>query len=276
MKSESKDFLQRLDHTCAWLRERMTEAPETAIILGTGLGELVHDTEIIQSWAYREIPHFPIATAESHAGKLHLARWQGKAIWLFQGRFHHYEGYDMQSVSYPVRVSGRMGVKNLLISNISGALNPAYQISDLVAIEDHINLQTQNPLTGPNHDELGPRWPDMLDAYDPELRKQALDFAAKEGIPLHSGVYVSVPGPNLETPAEYRFLARIGADCVGMSTVPEVIVARHMGLRVFAVSAISDLGYGQIQKTKLEELLHAAAVAQPRITAIFRHLVAGL
>jgi len=265
--------MKNLQETVQWLLERCPETPQFGIILGTGLGNMVDETEILVSFDYTEIPHFPVATAESHAGKLHLVSWQGKICMVLQGRFHHYEGYSMQQVTYPVRVLKLLGVHTLLISNISGALNSDYQLADLVAIEDHINLHTENPLTGPNLKELGPRWPDMHDAYDPELLQKAMDFSFKEGIPMRRGIYVSVPGPNLETPAEYRYLARTGADCVGMSTVPEVIVARHMSLRVFAISAISDIAYGKIKPANIESLLSAAEKAQPQMTAVFRHLI---
>jgi purine-nucleoside phosphorylase len=256
-----------------WIRARCDLSPQTGIILGTGLGDLVHETKIICCFDYRDIPHFPIATAESHAGKLYVAEWKNKICVIAQGRFHYYEGYSMQQVVYPVRVMKMLGISNLLISNISGGINPEYQLADLVCIEDHIDLQPANPLTGPNLSEFGSRWPDMFQAYDPEMRIAALSFASENGIRMHSGVYASVSGPNLETPAEYRYLSRIGADCVGMSTVPEVIAARHMGLRTFAISAISDICYGEIKPANISSLLKAAAEAQPHMTAVFGHLI---
>lgn len=259
--------------TAEWLRSRISVLPQFGIILGTGLGRLVEETTILHSFDYREIPHFPLATAETHAGKLHLVRWQGKTGLIAQGRFHYYEGYSMQQVAYPVRVMKLLGVNHLFISNISGGINPSYQLADLVCIADHINLQPSNPLIGKNIPEFGPRWPDMLHAYDPAFRKEALDFAQSSGIRLHSGVYASVPGPALETPAEYRYLATLGADCVGMSTVPEVIAARHAGMRVFALSAISDICYGDIKAADITSLLKAASDAQPGMTAVFRELV---
>jgi purine-nucleoside phosphorylase len=259
-----------------YINSGFSRTPEFGIILGTGLGDLVSETRIIRSFDYREIPHFPLATAESHAGKLHLVEWEGRTGIIAQGRFHFYEGYSMQQVVYPVRVMKLLGVENLLISNISGGINADYQLADLVCIEDHINLQPSNPLIGPNLPEFGPRWPDMLHAYDPEWRKSAMVFASQNNIRMHSGVYASVPGPNLETPAEYRYLARIGADCVGMSTVPEVIAARHAGMRVLALSAISDICYGEIHPADIQKLLQAASEAQPKMTAVFRHLVRSL
>jgi purine-nucleoside phosphorylase len=265
--------IEHFQESVNWIRARCDLSPQTGIILGTGLGDLVHETKIICCFDYRDIPHFPIATAESHAGKLYVAEWKNKICVIAQGRFHYYEGYSMQQVVYPVRVMKMLGISNLLISNISGGINPEYQLADLVCIEDHIDLQSANPLTGPNLSEFGSRWPDMFQAYDPEMRIAALSFASENGIRMHSGVYVSVSGPNLETPAEYRFLARIGADCVGMSTVPEVIAARHMGLRTFAISAISDICYGEIKPANISSLLKAAAEAQPHMTAVFGHLI---
>lgn len=262
--------------TADWLLKSIPKQPDFAIILGTGLGELVKETNILRSFEYHEIPNFPIATAESHAGKLHLVEWQGKTGLIAQGRFHYYEGYNMQQVVYPVRIMKLLGINHLFISNISGGINPAYQLADLVCIEDHINLQPSNPLIGKNLPEFGPRWPDMLHAYDADWRREAIRFAESSGIRLHSGVYASVPGPALETPAEYRYLARIGADCVGMSTVPEVIAARHAGMRVFALSAISDVCHGEIKPASLEGLLKAAEEAQPAMTAIFRQLLQNM
>jgi purine-nucleoside phosphorylase len=256
-----------------WCRQWFSEKLDFGIILGTGLGNLVAETRVLHSFDYAAIPYFPLATAESHAGKWHVVEWEGKTGIVAQGRFHFYEGYSMQQVVYPVRVMKLLGIDKLLISNISGGINPDYQLADLVCIEDHVNLQPGNPLIGPNLPQFGPRWPDMLDAYDPEWRKLAMAFASQNDIRLHPGVYASVSGPNLETPAEYRYLSRIGADCVGMSTVPEVIAARHAGMRVFALSAISDICYGELHPANIENLLKAAAEAQPKMTAIFRHLV---
>jgi purine-nucleoside phosphorylase len=264
-----EEFLETIN----WLKERAEFQPEFGIILGTGLGGMVQKLEIIHSFNYADIPNFPLATAETHAGKLHFAIWAGKKLVVAQGRFHHYEGYNMKQVTYPVRIMKMLGIHTLLISNISGGLNPDYQLSDLVAIEDHINLHVENPLTGPNLKELGPRWPDMHEPYNQELLEKAVEFSKSAGIKIHSGVYASVPGPNLETRAEYKYLARIGADCVGMSTVPEVIVAAHMELRTFAVSAISDICYGKIQKANIEQLLQAASESEPKMIQLFQHLI---
>lgn len=268
--------IERYRETAAWLKDQISVQPSFGIVLGTGLGDLIKETRVLHSFDYAAIPHFPLATAESHAGKWHLVEWEGRFGIVAQGRFHYYEGYSMQQVVYPVRIMKMLGVENLFISNISGGINQDYRLADLVCLEDHLNLLPENPLTGPNLPEFGPRWPDMLHAYDPAWRNSALEFARANGIRMHSGVYASVPGPNLETPAEYRYLARIGADCVGMSTVPEVIAARHAGMRVFAVSAVSDICYGDIHPANVESLLRAASEAQPKMTAVFRHLIGNL
>jgi len=265
--------MKEFQETIQWLRQHSDFQPEFGIILGTGLGRMVEQLEILASYDYSEIPNFPIATAETHAGKLHFAHWAGKKIVVAQGRFHHYEGYNLRQVTFPVRIMKLLGITTLLVSNISGALNPDFQLSDIVIIEDHINLQTENPLTGSNLSEFGPRWPDMSEPYDQNLIQSAMDYAKKSGIVAHRGVYVSVPGPNLETRAEYRYLSRIGADCVGMSTVPEVIVARHMSLRTFAISAISDICYGKIERANIDLLLEAANQAEPKMVQIFKHIV---
>jgi len=266
--------MNQLKEALAYIQSRTDLAPQIGIILGTGLGNLVNHIDITCSIDYKDIPHFPISTVETHSGKLIFGHLEGKAIVAMQGRFHFYEGYSMQQVTYPVRVMKLLGIEKLLISNIAGGINPNYELADLMIIEDHINLQPDNPLLGINIDELGPRWPDMFEAYDRNMIDSALKFGKEQAIPMHEGVYVSVVGPNLETRAEYRYLARIGADAVGMSTVPEVIVARHMNIPVFAVSVISDLCYAPLLKpANILELLEAADTAQPRLTALFSMLV---
>ncbi len=263
----------QLSSTLAHIRAQTQAVPKTGIILGTGLGQLVDEMEIDLSLDYRDLPHWPIATAESHAGKLHFGKLNGVEVVVAQGRFHYYEGYTMQQVTYPVRVMKLLGTQCLLMSNISGALNPAFQLGDMIGVEDHINLHYENPLTGPNLDTLGPRWPNMDQPYDRHLLARAEAFCLGQGYPFRRGVYISTPGPNLETPAEYRYLRLIGGDCVGMSTVPEVIVARHMGLPTFVLSIISDLGYGEIKPVSIEQLLAVAAETQPKMTEIFKHIV---
>lgn len=257
-----------------FIRERCADVCETGIILGTGLGDLVHKVETECSFDYSEIPHFPVSTVETHKGKLVIGRLEGKRVVVMQGRFHYYEGYSMEQVTYPVRVMKLLGVKTLLVSNIAGGINPAYELGDLMVIEDHINLLPENPLRGRNNDNWGPRWPDMFEPYDRKMIDRAIAFGKEKGYRIHEGVYASVPGPNLETRAEYRFLDRIGADAVGMSTVPEILVAVHMGIRCFAVSIISDLCYPpKLKRADIEELLAAAASAQPATIAIFCHLI---
>ena len=251
--------------------------PDTGIILGTGLGTLANEVEVEYEISYANIPHFPVPTVESHAGRLLLGRLGGQRVAVLQGRFHYYEGYSMEQVVMPVRVMKLLGIKQLFISNAAGGLHPDYQLSDLMLIEDHINLQPHNPLIGKNLDELGPRFPDMFAAYDPALLTRAETAAARLGLSakLRRGVYVSVPGPMLETAAEYKFLRLIGADAVGMSTVPEVIAARHLDLPVLAVSVITDLcAPAHLKPVVIQEILAAAAAAEPPLSALIKALLA--
>lgn len=248
--------------------------PEIGIILGTGLGGLVDDIEIHHQLMYSNIPDFPISTLEFHSGKLIFGILSGKKVVAMQGRLHYYEGYDMKQITFPVRVMKLLGIKKLFVSNASGALNPTYKKGDLMVIEDHINMQTDNPLRGRNDDALGPRFPDMSEPYNKDLIVRALAIAKKNNITCHSGVYVSVNGPNLETRAEYRFLRNIGADAVGMSTVPEVIVANHMSLPVFAISVLTDEGFPETLKAvSLEEIIKTAQEAEPKMTKILKDLI---
>jgi len=253
--------------------------PVTGIILGTGLGALAKEVEVQYEISYADIPNFPVSTVESHAGRLLLGTLAGQPVAVLQGRFHYYEGYTMPQVVLPVRVMKLLGIKQLFVSNAAGGLNPEFGMSDLMLIDDHINLLPTNPLIGPNLDELGPRFPDMYAAYDAGLlaRARAAAEALGQGATTRRGVYVACPGPMLETPAEYRYLRIIGGDAVGMSTVPEVIAARHLGLPVLAVSVITDLCYpGQLKPVQLPEILAAAALAEPRLTALMKAmLVAG-
>ncbi|MCC5921538.1 MAG: purine-nucleoside phosphorylase [Cyclobacteriaceae bacterium] len=265
---------EKIDEAVAFLHSKTQIKPITGIILGTGLGALAREIDVETDISYEDIPHFPLSTVESHSGKLTFGHLEGKPVVVMQGRFHYYEGYSMQQLTFPVRVMKLLGIEKLLISNASGGLNPGYAISDLMIISDHINLLPENPLTGKNDPELGVRFPDMSDAYSPKLIAQAEAFAEKEGIKLQKGVYVAVSGPNLETPAEYKYLRIIGGDAVGMSTVPENIVARHMGLECFAISVITDLGVeGKIKKVSLQDVVDAANKAEPLMTKIFKHLV---
>jgi purine-nucleoside phosphorylase len=252
--------------------------PTTGIILGTGLGALAKEVDVQYEISYADIPHFPVSTVESHAGRLLLGTLGGVAVAVLQGRFHYYEGYSMQQVAMPVRVLKLLGIGQMFISNAAGGLNPEFSISDLMLIDDHINLLPGNPLIGPNEAKLGPRFPDMYAAYDPALltRARAAAVALGQNATTQRGVYAAVPGPMLETPAEYRYLRTIGADAVGMSTVPEVIAARHLGLPVLAVSVITDLCYpGQLKPVQLPEILAAAAAAEPRLTALMKAVLAA-
>ena len=266
--------LAQIQETANFISSRTNIRPQFGIILGTGLGALIDHIDIKDVIPYQEIPHFPVSTVESHSGKLIFGTLSGKPVVAMQGRFHYYEGYNMQQVTFPVRVMKLLGIERLLVSNAAGGLNPNYKISDVMIINDHINLLPENPLTGKNIDELGVRFPDMLEPYHKEMREKALEIAKQNNIPAHEGVYVSVSGPNLETPAEYKFLRIIGADAVGMSTVPEVIVARQMNLPVFAISVITDLCFeGNLKALTLEEVIAAAQKAEPHVIHLMRELV---
>jgi purine-nucleoside phosphorylase len=269
---------QSLTEAAAYIQAQSNNfQPTTGIILGTGLGALAQEVEVAHSISYADIPHFPVSTVESHAGRLLLGTLGGHAVAVLQGRFHYYEGYTMEQVAMPVRVLKLLGISQLFISNAAGGLNPEFGISDLMLIDDHLNLLPGNPLIGPNDPELGPRFPDMYAPYDAALltRARAAAEALGQSATTQRGVYAACPGPMLETPAEYRYLRTIGADAVGMSTVPEVIAARHLGLPVLAVSVITDLCYpGQLKPVVLSEILAAAAVAEPRLTALIKKLLA--
>ncbi len=266
-------MFEKLQQTVDYLKQNTTFSPEIGIILGTGLGGLVEDIEIIHTFGYEEIPNFPVSTVHGHQGRLIFGRLSGRNIVAMQGRFHYYEGYSMQEVTFPVRVMKWLGVRLLIVSNASGGLSPDFAIGDLMFIRDHINLMP-NPLLGPNDDRLGPRFPDMSESYDHKVLQLAQKVARRAGIRVHEGVYVAVTGPTYETPAEYHFIHVIGGDAVGMSTVPEVIVARQMGLPVFAVSVISDLGVkGKIVEISHEEVIEAAKGAQPKLKTIIYELL---
>ena len=237
--------------------------PEWGIILGTGLGRLTNEIEIDHVLEYKDIPDFPVSTVESHKGRLIFGRLSGRKLVAMQGRFHFYEGYTMQQITFPVRVMKALGIQRLVVSNASGGLNPCYEVGDLMIINDHINL-LPNPLIGANDDSLGPRFPDMSEPYDRRMIAAAVDISERIGICYHLGCYVALSGPTLETPAEYRYIRTIGGDAVGMSTVPEVIVARHMSIPCFAVSIITDLGVeGKIKAVSIEDVINAANAAEP-------------
>lgn len=249
--------------------------PEFGVILGTGLGKLVNEIEIEHQMMYSNIPNFPISTVEFHSGKLIFGTLNGRKVVAMQGRLHYYEGYDMPEITFPVRVMKVLGIQKLFVSNASGSLNPDIKKGDIGIIEDHINLLPDNPLRGSNDEDFGPRFPDMSQPYNFKMIEQALDIAAKLHVRAHKVVYVSAPGPNLETRAEYRYMRIIGGDIVGMSTVPEVIVANHMGLPVFAISVITDEGFHpDLRPVSLKEIVEVATQAEPKMTSILKELIA--
>jgi purine-nucleoside phosphorylase len=270
-------IIEKISQTTRFLEEKGFTGASTAIVLGTGLGSFIDRVEVIQQISYNEIPHFPTSTVESHKGKLILANVDNKKILVMQGRFHYYEGYSMQQITFPVRVFKALGVTNLLLSNASGGMNPEYKKGDLVLLTDHINLQPENPLRGVNEPGLGPRFPDMSQPYDIRLNKIFIKTALDLSVPLKQGVYVAVPGPNLETRAEYRFLRVIGADMVGMSTVPEVIVASQIGLSCAAVSVITDeCDPDNLQPVNIEEIIAVAAKADQKLSTVFKSVIEQL
>lgn len=273
----SDSRLVRIEEAVEHVRGHGDWSPEVGVVLGTGLGALITDIDIDQAIDYAEIPHFPVSTVESHSGRLVFGRLQGRSLMAMQGRFHYYEGYTMEQVTFPIRVMQKMGVETLIVSNACGGMNPGYRRGDLMRIDDHINLIGDNPLRGPNLDELGPRFPDMSEPYDRGLGALADRVALEAGIRLHVGVYVAVAGPNLETRAEYRFLRTIGADVVGMSTVPEVIVARHANMRVLGVSIVTDECFPDaLEPVDVETIIRVAGEAEPRMTRVIRDTIARL
>jgi purine-nucleoside phosphorylase len=269
--------VEAVEAAASVVRARLSEPPETAIILGTGLGRLGAEIDTTAAIDYADIPGFPLSTVESHAGRLLYGRLAGKPIVAMQGRFHRYEGYSLAHVTFPVRVLQALGARTLIVTNVSGGMHPLWAPGELMLIADHINLLGDNPLIGPNDDRLGTRFPDMSEPYDARLRALARDVAADLRIVLREGVYVAVTGPNLETRAEYRMLRALGADVVGMSTVPEVIVAVHSGMRVLGVSIITDQCLPDaLEPASVAEILAVAGRAEPALTALLRGVVERL
>jgi purine-nucleoside phosphorylase len=267
-------YAEQIKYAVEYIHNKHEAALVVGIILGTGLGQLIQNIDVQLEIPYEDIPFFPVSTVESHKGKLIIGQLSGKKIVAMQGRFHYYEGYSMKEVTFPVRVMKLLGIQNLFLSNAAGGLNPDYGIGELMIINDHIDLFPENPLRGKNLDEFGVRFPDMSEPYDLSLIQKALTIAKSHDLNVHVGVYAAVQGPNLETKAEYKYLSTIGADTIGMSTIPEVIVARHMELPVFAISAITDLcSPGNIKKVLIKEVLAAAAKAEPGMSLIIRELV---
>ncbi len=269
-------MLTKILQSVDYLKTKIKQTPEIGIILGTGLGGLVEKIEREATIPYSEIPNFPISTVKGHSGNLIFGKLNGKNVVAMQGRFHYYEGYSAQEITFPVRVMKYLGIKVLFVSNASGGVNPEFEIGDIMIITDHINL-IPNPLIGPNDDRLGPRFPDMSEAYDKKMIKTVEQIAETLNITIRKGVYCAVTGPTFETPAEYKHFRTIGADAVGMSTVPEVIVARHMNLPVFAVSIITDLGVpGKIVEVSHEEVVKAASKSESKMTLIIKELIGKL
>ena len=266
-------MLERIQETASYLKSKMKTQPETAIILGTGLGSLVNEITDKYEISYESIPNFPVSTVEGHSGKLIFGKLGNKEILAMQGRFHFYEGYAMTEVTFPVRVMRELGIKTLFVSNAAGGMNPDFEIGDLMIITDHINFFPEHPLRGKNI-PYGPRFPDMSEAYSKELIRKANEIATEKGIKVQHGIYIGTQGPTYETPAEYKMFRFLGADAVGMSTVPEVIVANHCGIQVFGISVITDLGVeGKIVQVTHEEVQKAADAAQPLMTTIMRELI---
>ncbi|HNT41257.1 MAG TPA: purine-nucleoside phosphorylase [Tenuifilaceae bacterium] len=269
-------MLEKINQTVAFIKGKVTIEPEVGIILGTGLGGLVKEIEKQQALDYKDIPNFPISTVEGHTGRLIFGELGGKKVVAMQGRFHFYEGYDMKQVTFPVRVMKFLGIQYLFVSNASGGMNPAFEIGDLMIINDHINLMP-NPLLGPNISELGPRFPDMHRAYDEKLIALAKKVAASNGTAIKEGCYVGTTGPTFETPKEYQYFRIIGGDAVGMSTVPEVIVARHMNIPVFAISIITDLGVpGKIIEVSHEDVQKIGNLSEQKMTRIMKDMLTQL
>lgn len=269
-----KTYLQLIHETKEFIESKVDKLPKIGVILGTGLGDLVNHIEIAHELNYKDIPNFPVSTVEGHSGKLIFGMLGGKYIMAMQGRFHYYEGYDMKQVTFPVRVMKSLGVETLFVSNAAGGMNKEFRVGDVMIITDQINLFPENPLRGKNFDELGPRFPAMTEAFSTAYINMADDIAKEENIRLMHGVYVGTPGPTFETPAEYEYFSVIGGDAVGMSTVPEVIVANHAGMKVFGVSVITDLGGKDIKEVPTHEEVQKAAIkAQPVMTTIIKRML---
>jgi purine-nucleoside phosphorylase len=267
----------QIQDVVAKIRTQWDQTPQAGIILGTGLGSLVQSLQEEATFDYEDIPHFPRSTALSHRGRLVCGRLEGLSVMVMEGRFHMYEGYSLKQITLPVRVMKALGAQILVVSNACGAMNPYFGLSDIMVIDDHINLMGDNPLVGINDDRLGPRFPDMSQPYDQELIRIAEQVARKQAIPLRKGVFVAVCGPNLETRAEYRFLRMIGADVVGMSTVPEVIVAVHCGLRVLGLSIVTDLCFPDaLEPANVDQIIATANAAEPKLRSLVLGVLAGV
>jgi purine-nucleoside phosphorylase len=271
------NMLAQFNQSVEFIKSKTAVEPTIGIILGTGLGGLVKEIKVLDEIPYQDIPNFPVSTVESHSGKLIFGELGGKKVVAMQGRFHYYEGYNMQQVTFPVRVMKLLGIQRLFVSNASGGVNPDFEVGEIMIQNDHINLFPAHPLIGKNIDELGPRFPDMSEPYDHKMIALAQEIAAENNIKVSLGSYAGLTGPTLETPAEYKYVRAIGADAVGMSTVPEVIVARHMDIPCFAISIITDLGVpGKIHKVSLQDVIDVANRQEPKMTLIMRELIARI
>lgn len=267
-------MFEKIKSTATFLQENLPNKPESVVVLGSGLGSFADSLELLASIPYGQIPNFPKTTVQGHKGNLHLAKINNKIVAIMQGRFHYYEGYSMFDVVLPLRALFLCGAEQLFVTNAAGGLHPSMEVGDIMLISDHINLMGTNPLIGENINELGPRFPDMLNSYSPKIIERALNLKSQLKNPLHVGVYAAVSGPTFETPAEYKYLRTVGADAVGMSTVPEVIAARHMGMEVFGASVITDLGSeGRIGSVSHEEVQHAAQKSAPDMEFILKQLI---
>lgn len=265
---------EKIQETVAFIKNKTNFTPEIGIVLGTGLGNFINQIKIEHSISYEDIPNFPVSTVKGHHGQLILGTVNNTKVAALKGRFHFYEGYTMQEVTLPIRVLNLLGIKHLFLSNASGGTNLDFSVGDMMIIDDHINLTGQNPLTGQNDERFGPRFPDMSEVYDKKMIELAKEVAKEKGIDYQMGVYAAVTGPNYETPAEYKYIRIIGADAVGMSTVPEAIVARHMNLSCFAVSVISDLGVeGKIEVVSHDAVIDAASFAEPKMTELILGMI---
>lgn len=270
-------LLAQMKEAADFISGKTNIRPTIGIILGTGLGGLVKEIEIENEIPYEQIPHFPVSTVESHSGKLIFGKLGGKQVVAMQGRFHFYEGYTMQQVTFPVRVMKLLGIQRLFVSNASGGVNPDFEVGEIMIQNDHINLFPAHPLIGKNIDELGPRFPDMSEPYDRKMIEMAKAIASENSIRVSVGTYAALTGPTLETPAEYSYVRAIGADAVGMSTIPEVIVARHMSIPCFAISIITDLGVpGKIKEVSLQDVIEVASRQEPKMTLIMRELISRI
>ncbi len=270
-------LFDKIQETAAHIKNRISTAPTVGIILGSGLGNLADYVEVVHEMPYHEIPHFPVSTVQGHDGKMIFGKLGGKDVVMMKGRFHYYEGYDMQTVTFPVRVMKAIGVQTLIVSNAAGGMNPTFKVGDIMLIKDHINLFPEHPLRGPNDERLGTRFPDMSEPYATDLFQSAKAAAAAQQIDVKEGVYIGLQGPTFETRAEYHWLHVIGGDAVGMSTVPEVIVAIHGGMKVFAASIITDLGIrDELNIITHEEVLEAANAAAPKLAAIVTSVIAAI